>query len=173
MAPWVAHPFRMPQGGSSCHNPPDLPSLCPSISLPNYKPTPERLHTWGRALLAAGRAHDACAQLAAALAIYAGHDAGAIWLERVRADIERVEALTGGRAPAPPPRYPDGLSEREVAVLRLLAPGKSNQEIADALAISYHTVARHVRHIFEKTGAANRTEAASYAHQHGLSAQPL
>jgi len=64
--------------------------------------------------------------------------------------------------------YPDRLTAREVEVLRLLAGGKSNREIADALVISYNTVERHISHIFAKTGVANRVEAASYAHRHGL-----
>ncbi|HEY4686237.1 MAG TPA: alpha/beta fold hydrolase, partial [Dehalococcoidia bacterium] len=63
---------------------------------------------------------------------------------------------------------PVGLSLREVEVLRLIAAGRSNQQIADELVISLNTVARHVSNIFDKTGAANRTEAASYAHRHAL-----
>jgi DNA-binding NarL/FixJ family response regulator len=55
------------------------------------------------------------------------------------------------------------LSQREVEVLRLLAAGKSNREIADVLCISLNTVATHVRSILTKTGTANRTEAAAYA----------
>jgi DNA-binding NarL/FixJ family response regulator len=61
----------------------------------------------------------------------------------------------------------DDLSQREVEVLRLLASGKSNREIADALCISLNTVATHVRNILTKTGTANRTEAAAYALRHG------
>jgi DNA-binding CsgD family transcriptional regulator/pimeloyl-ACP methyl ester carboxylesterase len=64
--------------------------------------------------------------------------------------------------------HPTGLSEREVEVLRLLAAGKSNQQIADELFISLNTVSHHLRNIFAKTGTVNRTEAASFAHQHGL-----
>ncbi len=64
--------------------------------------------------------------------------------------------------------YPDHLSEREVEVLRLIAVGKSNPEIALALVLSINTVERHVTHILQKTGAANRTEAAVYAQRHGL-----
>ena len=66
---------------------------------------------------------------------------------------------------------PDGLSQREVEVLRLVAAGKSNREIADALCISLNTVATHVRNILAKTGAANRTEAAAYALRNGLLAE--
>jgi DNA-binding CsgD family transcriptional regulator len=60
------------------------------------------------------------------------------------------------------------LSQRELELLRLLATGKSNQEIADALFISLNTVATHVRNILTKTGCINRTEAAAYALRHGL-----
>jgi DNA-binding NarL/FixJ family response regulator len=71
--------------------------------------------------------------------------------------------MTGGGT-----RLPDGLSAREVEVLRLLAAGTSNREIAAALVLSLNTVYRHVSNIFAKTGAANRTEAALYALRHGL-----
>ncbi|HEY7296056.1 MAG TPA: LuxR C-terminal-related transcriptional regulator [Dehalococcoidia bacterium] len=63
---------------------------------------------------------------------------------------------------------PNGLSAREVEVLRLIALGKSNREIATQLVISENTVFQHVRSILNKTGCANRTEAAVYAHAHGL-----
>jgi DNA-binding CsgD family transcriptional regulator/pimeloyl-ACP methyl ester carboxylesterase len=63
---------------------------------------------------------------------------------------------------------PDGLSVREGEVLRLVAAGKSNPQIADELVISLNTVQRHVSNILAKTGLANRTEAASYATRHGL-----
>jgi DNA-binding CsgD family transcriptional regulator len=71
--------------------------------------------------------------------------------------------------PSPAPQdLPDPLSPREVEVLRLIAAGKSNRDIADALCISLNTVATHVRNILTKTGCANRTEAAAYALRHGL-----
>jgi DNA-binding CsgD family transcriptional regulator len=63
---------------------------------------------------------------------------------------------------------PDGLSAREAQVLVLIARGLSNREIGAALVISEHTAANHVRSILRKTGCANRTEAASYAHRRGL-----
>jgi DNA-binding CsgD family transcriptional regulator len=66
------------------------------------------------------------------------------------------------------PVYPDGLSQREVEVLRLMALGKSNRDISDDLVISLRTVAHHVTSILNKTGAANRTEAAAYAARHRL-----
>jgi DNA-binding CsgD family transcriptional regulator len=83
--------------------------------------------------------------------------------ERVVALQGRVESL-----PAKTPTYPEGLTVREVEVLRLIAAGRSNPEIAAGLVISLNTVARHVSNIFSKTGAANRAEAATYAYRHGL-----
>jgi pimeloyl-ACP methyl ester carboxylesterase/DNA-binding CsgD family transcriptional regulator len=68
----------------------------------------------------------------------------------------------------PGPTYPDSLTDREVQVLRLVAAGKSNREIADWLVLSPHTVVRHISNIFAKTGVANRTEAATYAVRHTL-----
>jgi DNA-binding NarL/FixJ family response regulator len=63
------------------------------------------------------------------------------------------------------------LTPREVEVLRLIAAGKSNQEIARELVISINTVTNHVKNILGKTDSANRTEAANFAHRHGLTAQ--
>lgn len=63
-----------------------------------------------------------------------------------------------------------GLSARELEVLRLIAAGKTNREIAEALVISPRTVETHVVRIYEKIGAANRAEAAAYAVRQGLTA---
>ena len=84
-------------------------------------------------------------------------------LERVLKLLEQAK-LRPGTAPA----YPDGLTPREVEVLRLVAAGKSNREIATELFISLNTVFHHVSNILNKTSSANRTEAAAYAAQHGL-----
>ena len=64
--------------------------------------------------------------------------------------------------------FPSGLSAREVEVLRLIAAGRTNQEIAESLFISLSTVASHVRHIFDKANVANRAEATSFAYRHRL-----
>jgi DNA-binding CsgD family transcriptional regulator/pimeloyl-ACP methyl ester carboxylesterase len=61
-----------------------------------------------------------------------------------------------------------GLTSRETEILRLVAAGKSNREIATELVISINTVTNHVKSILSKTGAANRTEAANYAYRHRL-----
>jgi DNA-binding NarL/FixJ family response regulator len=62
----------------------------------------------------------------------------------------------------------DDLTTRETEVLRLIAIGRSNADIATVLSISLNTVATHVRNILAKTGCANRTEAAAYAMRNGL-----
>ena len=69
---------------------------------------------------------------------------------------------------APAAAYPDGLTGREVEVLRLLAAGRTNQQIADDLVIAPSTAAKHVANILGKTGSSNRAEAATYANQQGL-----
>ena len=84
-------------------------------------------------------------------------------MERVLALRERAESQ-----PARAPSYPDGLTHREVEVVRLIAAGKSNREIAEELIISLNTVLHHVSNILSKTSAANRAEAATYAARHGL-----
>ena len=66
------------------------------------------------------------------------------------------------------PVNPDRLSGREIEVLRLVAEGRSNAEISEALVISTNTVVRHLSNIFAKIDVHNRTEAASYAHRRGL-----
>jgi len=60
------------------------------------------------------------------------------------------------------------LTQREREVLALVAAGKSNRQIAAALAISEHTVARHMSNIFDKLGVSSRTAASTYAHTHRL-----
>ena len=84
--------------------------------------------------------------------------------------MERVAILQVRAASQPTrvPAYPDGLSQREVEVLRLIAAGKTDREIADELVISSRTVNNHVRSILNKTAVANRTEAATYAALHRL-----
>jgi NarL family two-component system response regulator LiaR len=69
--------------------------------------------------------------------------------------------------PAQRPPTPDLLSERELEVLRLLAQGKSNREIADQLVIAELTVRTHVSNILGKLHLTSRTQAALYALKEG------
>jgi len=71
---------------------------------------------------------------------------------------------TAGRVRTPP----DDLTTREVEVLKLIAAGLSNAEIAAALVVSAATVKTHINHIFAKTGARDRAQAVRYAYQHGI-----
>jgi DNA-binding CsgD family transcriptional regulator/tetratricopeptide (TPR) repeat protein len=71
----------------------------------------------------------------------------------------------------PAPAHPAGLSARELQVLRLVAAGKTNPQIAAELHRSPATVAIHVRNILDKTRSANRAEAAAFAARHGLLAR--
>jgi two-component system, NarL family, response regulator NreC len=98
------------------------------------------------------------------------------------ADTELVEAVRraaagdtylnprlGARLAAePPPGPPDGLSEREVEVLRMIALGHTNAEIADQLYLSVRTVETHRAHIQQKLRLASRSELVRYALDHGL-----
>jgi DNA-binding CsgD family transcriptional regulator/pimeloyl-ACP methyl ester carboxylesterase len=80
---------------------------------------------------------------------------------RPRKRGHRTEGDSGGAA----------LTERETEVLRLLAAGKTNRQIAAELHISTNTVSHHLRNIFAKTASTNRTEAAAFAHVSGLSSR--
>jgi ATP/maltotriose-dependent transcriptional regulator MalT len=75
-----------------------------------------------------------------------------------------LAALGDGKAGG----MPNGLSPREVEVLRLVAAGKTNKVIAKELCLSGKTIDRHVSNIFTKTGVASRAAATAYAYQHGL-----
>jgi ATP/maltotriose-dependent transcriptional regulator MalT len=81
-----------------------------------------------------------------------------------RPDLDRLEALLVADDDRPAPL----LSGREVEVLRLLAKGRSNREIATELVISVHTVARHVQNIFAKLQLSSRSAATAWAYEHGV-----
>ena len=66
------------------------------------------------------------------------------------------------------PGLVEPLSSREAEVLKLLAAGLQNQQIADDLVVALSTVKKHVTHIFDKLGAVNRTQATARARELGL-----
>jgi two-component system response regulator NreC len=79
----------------------------------------------------------------------------------------------GARVAAePPPGPPDGLSEREVEVLRMIALGHTNAEIAKQLYLSVRTVETHRAHIQHKLRLGSRSELVRYALEHGLVTDP-
>ncbi len=84
-------------------------------------------------------------------------------MERITERLELIQSQ-----PPLAPAFPAGLSQREVEVLRLIAFGKTDREIAEDLFISFRTVGNHVRNILNKTNTANRTEASAYAVREGM-----
>lgn len=114
----------------------------------------ETRRTLGLACREVGDAEGAELALSSSLAVFQRLGA--------KGEAARTAELLGGRPAVA------GLTRREVEVLRLVAAGKSNREIADELYLSVKTVARHLSNIFCKTGAASRTAAAAFAYEHGL-----
>jgi DNA-binding CsgD family transcriptional regulator len=108
-----------------------------------------------RACQALGDDDGAAIELAAARQVFDG--LGAL------PDRDRVDALAG----APPPA-PGGLSPRELEVLRLVARGGTNRDIATSLGISERTVDRHVSNIFTKLDVGSRAAATAFAYEHRL-----
>jgi DNA-binding CsgD family transcriptional regulator len=109
---------------------------------------------------------DACLRVA-------DHDTAGMELDAARRVFEqlgatpllaRVTELSG----RPKANAPGGLTPREMDVLRLVATGASNREVADRLIISEKTVARHMSNIFTKLGIASRAAATAYAYRHEL-----
>jgi DNA-binding CsgD family transcriptional regulator len=95
----------------------------------------------------------------------------AVRAERERLGIVRPLLVREGRAPTPQGAARGalhGLTERETEILRLLATGRANKEIAVALRISVHTVERHLANVYAKIGARNRTDAVTSAAARGL-----
>jgi DNA-binding NarL/FixJ family response regulator len=92
----------------------------------------------------------------------------------VKGEIAMTRAMAGRLLKAVANRAADSekgeqaLTERELFVLRLVANGASNPEIADSLSISINTVKSHLKNILEKLQLQNRTQAATYALKHGL-----
>jgi ATP/maltotriose-dependent transcriptional regulator MalT len=110
----------------------------------------------GQACRELGDEDSARLELAAAREAYARLGA-ADDLTRVSALVEIADALES-----------HGLTQRELEVLRMVAAGKSNREIANELVISEHTVARHLQNIFAKLGVSSRTAASAFAFEHRL-----
>ncbi len=99
-------------------------------------------------------------------ALDAAADGQAVLDPTVQARLVDVATLPGSGSSGGP--LSDGLTEREVEVLRLIAAGHSNGEIGRELFVSEATVKTHVNRIFAKTGSRDRSQAVAYAHRRGL-----
>ncbi|MGZ8512737.1 MAG: LuxR C-terminal-related transcriptional regulator [Candidatus Limnocylindria bacterium] len=110
---------------------------------------------YARALRASGDDDGAALELRAALAMFEG--LGAV------PDAEATRGLLGA-----PGALPAGLTAREAEVLRLVASGKTNRDIAVELVISEHTVSRHLQNMYAKLGVSSRSAATAFAFEHGL-----
>jgi putative nucleotidyltransferase with HDIG domain len=82
--------------------------------------------------------------------------------------VDAVVAAAGQRTHRRPGAWPNGLTDRELEVLRLLATGRSNRQIAAVLTVSPRTAEHHVQHIYAKIGTSTRAGAAMFAMEHGL-----
>jgi HD-GYP domain-containing protein (c-di-GMP phosphodiesterase class II) len=87
---------------------------------------------------------------------------------RLDPDCVRAVLEAAGQPTRQRPVWPAGLTDREVEVLRLLARGRSNREIAAELVVSPRTAEHHVQHIYAKIGVSTRAAAALFAMRHGL-----
>lgn len=100
--------------------------------------------------------------------------APALFFEDAEADADLVAAFVTDASPAGPPpagaatAADDGLTSRELDVLRLVAAGESNAEIGRRLGISVHTVERHAANLYRKIDARGRADATAYAIRRGL-----
>ena len=84
-----------------------------------------------------------------------------------RALFDHIGARLAGEG-APAPTLPNGLTEREAEVLRLIAGGLSNKDIAAELHLSVKTVSRHLSNIFTKIGVSSRAAATAFAFEHDV-----
>jgi DNA-binding CsgD family transcriptional regulator/tetratricopeptide (TPR) repeat protein len=106
--------------------------------------------------------------IAKACAVLGDEEAGTLELEAARELFERLGAAPDLARLSTHSGMRYGLSERELEVLRLVAAGKSNRDVASALVISEHTVARHLQNIFAKLRVSSRGAAAAFAFEHEL-----
>jgi DNA-binding NarL/FixJ family response regulator len=109
-----------------------------------------------RALRALGDEHTATIELEVASRAF--EEVGAA------TDLERLAGSSAAATPDPAA----GLTARELEVIRLVAAGRTNREVAELLVISDKTVARHLHNVFTKLDLPNRSAATAYAYQHGL-----
>jgi DNA-binding NarL/FixJ family response regulator len=85
-----------------------------------------------------------------------------------RVEVDAVLEAAGQASRPARVERPAGLTEREVDVLRLIARGHANKQVAAKLGISPKTVGHHIEHIYAKAGVTTRAGATLFAMEHGL-----
>ena len=131
-------------------------------ALPVLREACRRWHELGAAYDAAGT----CVRLAEAYRALGDAVSAAAEVKRAKAVYERLGVHSSAW------EAPEGLTPRECEVLALVADGRSNRQVGEALYISDRTVARHLTNIFHKIGVTSRTQAARYAIDRGMTAAP-
>jgi two-component system response regulator NreC len=150
--------LNMP-GGSSLDGIPEIRAECPETQIVVL--TMQDEPAYARHALGAGALGYVLKEAAEAELVEA--------IRRAAAGDTYLNPRLGARVAAePPPGQPDGLSEREVEVLRLIALGHTNGEIAEQLYLSVRTVETHRAHIQQKLSLGTRSELVRYALDHGL-----
>jgi len=150
--------LNMP-GGSSLEGIPEIRAECPETQIVVL--TMQDEPAYARHALGAGALGYVLKEAAEAELVEA--------IQRAAAGDTYLNPRLGARVAAePPPGPPDGLSDREVEVLRLIALGHTNGEIAEQLYLSVRTVETHRAHIQQKLRLGTRSELVRYALDHGL-----
>ena len=150
--------LNMP-GGSSLEGIPEIRAECPGTQIVVL--TMQNEPAYARHALGAGALGYVLKEAAEAELVEA--------IRRAAAGDTYLNPRLGARVAAePPPGPPDGLSEREVEVLRMIALGHTNGEIAEELFLSVRTVETHRAHIQQKLRLGSRSELVRYALDHGL-----
>ena len=150
--------LNMP-GGSSLEGIPELRAECPETQIVVL--TMQNEPAYARHALGAGALGYVLKESAEAELVEA--------IRRAAAGDTYLNPRLGARVAAePPPGLPDGLSEREVEVLRMIALGHTNAEIAEQLYLSVRTVETHRAHIQQKLRLGSRSELVRYALDHRL-----
>src|ERR1700733_1053812 len=103
-----------------------------------------------------------------AQALHAAAGGLTVFDPRVHDTLLAATAAPAAAGPEPEAAPPDGLTQRELEILRLIACGMTNPDIAAQLFLSNHTIKTHISRIFAKTGSRDRAAAIGYAHRHDL-----
>jgi DNA-binding CsgD family transcriptional regulator/pimeloyl-ACP methyl ester carboxylesterase len=136
----------------------DVTELLPQVRCPTLV-----IHRRGSKVLAASVARGLVAQIPGSRLVTLEGGSPAPFIGDMESVVSTIDEFLSEQTESP-----DGLTPREVQVLRLVAAGRSNREIAEDLRLSERTVARHVTNIYGKIDAHSKAEATAYAFRHDL-----